>query len=243
MELVKLLFFLLLITVNTLSYGQKLIIGVMRTEPPYSSVVPNSDVYYGFCIDLMDEICSRLQYTCKYRETKFGKQEEDLRKGLFDMTFFPSPITETDDEDYMYTLPYIPSTVQFMTLANSIIYSIKELKDKKVGVIQASSFKDNFLDQYTAQTNIMEYDDTTGLLTALIAHQIDAMLVNSSVAKYLIINVGNLKSLGKPVQFGMGYGISLMKKNAALVKKINKVLLQIEADGTYARIYHKYFGY
>ena len=243
MELVKLLIFLILITVNMLTYGKNLVIGVVKNEPPYTSAFANSNGYYGFCIDLMDEICSRLQESCQYTETTFDKQLEDLRKGRYDMTFFPSPITPTKNEDYLYTLPYLLSTGQFMTLVNSNIYSIKELKDKKIGVLKASFLKNNFLSHYTSLANVYEFTDTTLLLNALSFQRIDAILINNSVAKYLVNNVGNLRLLGKPVPLGMGYGISLLKTNADLANKINKILLQMQTDGTYERIYNKYFGY
>jgi polar amino acid transport system substrate-binding protein len=38
------------------------------------------------------------------------------------------------------------------------------------------------------------------------------------------------------------YGIALKKGNAELLAKINKGLADVKADGTYDKIYTKYFG-
>ena len=242
MDLVKLLIFLIIITANTLAFSKDLVVGVVNNEPPYTSASANGSGYYGFCVDLIEEICSRLHYSCKFRETNFDRQLPDLLEGRFDLTFFTSPITSTENEEYTYTLPYLPSMGQFMTLGSSSMNSLENLKDKKIGVIKASFLKSQFLSNYTSPANVYEFDDTTLLLNALNSHQVDAVLINSSVAKYLINNVGDLKPLGEPVQFGLGYGISILKKNADLVKKINKILLEMEVDGTYAKLYTKYFG-
>jgi polar amino acid transport system substrate-binding protein len=38
------------------------------------------------------------------------------------------------------------------------------------------------------------------------------------------------------------YGLAVRKGNAELVQKLNKGLADIKADGTYDKIYTKYFG-
>jgi len=238
----KILIFLILVLGNILAYGNQLVIGVLKFEPPYTSIASDGKHFYGFCIDLMDVICKRLHESCEYKVTAFDEQVEDLLNKRIDLTFLPSPITSTENIDYLYSLPYLPSTGQFMTLSNNNIHSLKELKDKKIGVIQASYLKPNFLSHYTSQSNIHEYANTTLLIHALNNHKIDAILINSSVAKYLANNIGNLSPVGEPIQFGMGYGISALKKNADLINKINQILLQLSTDGTYEKIYIKYFG-
>ena len=243
MDLVKSLIFLLLICLSTLIHGEDIVVGVVNNEPPYTSALVNGKGYYGFCVDLAEEICSRLKVTCKYKETKFDRQLEDMRNGYFDMTFFPSPITSTKKEDYMYTLPYLLSLGQFITLSDNDINSIKDLENKKIGVLKSSGLKTSFLANYVSLDNVIEFPDTTHILNALSSHEIDAILINSSVTKYLINNVGNLKRVGKPVTLGEGYGISLLKSNAELAHKINKILLQMQEDGTYAKLYNKYFGF
>ena len=41
---------------------------------------------------------------------------------------------------------------------------------------------------------------------------------------------------------GEGYAIMAHKNNSDLIKKINQALLDMEQDGTYLRIYNRYFG-
>jgi ABC-type amino acid transport substrate-binding protein len=253
----KLIIFLaLLIVVNTLAYSKPLHIGVVNFAPPFSSAInlntgktanPNkaneTHHFYGFCIDLMDEICVRIQETCHYKETELGeKQLNDLRKGTIDVTFLTSPVSSTTDKDYIYSLPYIPSRGQFIVPEGSKINSLDDLVGKKIGTFQASALKNTIVAKYTSLKNIKEYTQLTQMLDALNTHQVDALLINASFAKYLMNNVERLKPIGKPMELGMGYGMIALKHNQALIDQINKALLQIESDGTYTTIYNKYFG-
>lgn len=99
------------------------------------------------------------------------------------------------------------------------------------------------LPQYTSQENIKVYPKITVLISALNNHDIDVALMNANVAKYLLNNIlKGFQLVGKPITVGNGYGIIALKKNAAIITKINEALLQIEADGTYLTLYRKYFG-
>lgn len=239
----KLILFLALFLSNLLAYGNPLVVGVGQFAPPFSSSIGNSSHYFGFCIDLMNELCARMHETCEYKATELGQtQINDLHQEIIDITFLTKPISLSNTSDYLYSLPYIPSSGQFLTLSGSDLSSLDALTGKKIGVIAATSLKNTFLAKYSDPKNIYEYDNITDMMAALNAHQIDAVLMNASVAKYVVNNIGRLKLLGQPMQLGMGYGIIALRKNAALIDKINKALLQIEADGTYTRIYNKYFG-
>lgn len=238
----KLILLVVLCLGNICAHAKPLQVGVVNFAPPFSSVIGNSNHYYGFCIDLMDELCARIQETCQYKTTELGqKQLEDLRQGIIDITFLTSPVKPTDNTDYIYSLPYLPSRGQFLVLNNSGLNTIDELAGKKIGVFQASELKNTVVAKYTPQKNIHEYTQMPDMLDALSSHQVDALLINASFAKYLVNNIKRLKPLGQPIEVGMGYGMIALKKNATLINRINKALLQIEADGTYMAIYKKYF--
>ncbi|HAT9019967.1 TPA: transporter substrate-binding domain-containing protein, partial [Legionella pneumophila subsp. pneumophila] len=46
---------------------------------------------------------------------------------------------------------------------------------------------------------------------------------------------------GKKISIGEGYSIMANPDQFVLIKKINKILLEMEADGTYLRLYSEYF--
>lgn len=240
----KCIVFLALLVSNIWAYGNQLVVGVIKFAPPFVSEINNAGEFYGFCIELMNEVCKRIGDTCQYKATDLGKQLDALRQGTIDVAFLTSPVVPTPNQDYLYSLPYIPSQSQFMVLSsNTTIHSLEEIKGKKIGVLKSSNLKNTFLRQYTSAEQIFEYQGITDLISAINAKRVDTILINSSVSKYIINNIQNLKIIGQPINIGMGYGVVALKKNARLINQINAALLQMEADGTYEMIYKKYFGY
>ncbi|KTD42901.1 transporter substrate-binding domain-containing protein [Legionella parisiensis] len=234
------LFLVVLLAGNTPAYTNSIFVGVSRSAPPFSAV-DGSNHYFGFCIDLMNEICKRLNTTCEYKPVTMLNQMDELNSGNIDLTFPPGPIPAAASESYIYSLPYMTSDGQFL-VNSSNIKTIAELKNKRIGVLKASHLEDTLL-PYTSKDNISEYPKISLMIMALLNNDVDAIVMNINMVKYLTINkVMSFQTVGQPITLGNGYGIVALAKNADLVNRINKILLQIENDGTYATIYNKYFG-
>ena len=238
----KVILFIMLLMSNIASYAAPLIIGALKFAPPFSVAGDENNNYYGFCIDLMDILCTRMHESCEYISTEVETQLADLQSGKFDLTFAISPISTTKNPNYLISLPYIPSKGQFLALNGSSINTIEALVGKNIGVLKASGLKKTVLSRYTSLTHVFEYSKMTDLIEALNTHHVDAILLNVSTAKYVVHNVTNMHVLGDPIQLGFGYGIIALKNRADLIDRINKALLQIESDGTYLTLYEKYFG-
>ncbi|MBI2785551.1 MAG: transporter substrate-binding domain-containing protein [Legionella longbeachae] len=236
----KSLLFIVLLTGSILAYSTPIVVGVAKSTPPYSAV-DTKNHYFGFCIDLINEVCKRLNETCEYKAMNVNKQMEQLNNGEFDITFSPSPITDTTAQNYMYSIPYLTSNGVFLTI-NPQIISIEQIKNKRIGTLQ-NSHLENILLAYTSQENIKTYPAFPNLLSSVLNNEVDVIIVNANLAKYLANNkIINFQVVGKPIILGNGYGIIALKKNAELIKRINTILLQMENDGTYLFIYNKYFG-
>jgi arginine transport system substrate-binding protein len=54
-------------------------------------------------------------------------------------------------------------------------------------------------------------------------------------------NTDIYKLIGSPVSVGVGYGIMANPSQTKLIGDINQALLAMEADGTYLKIYSRYF--
>ncbi|CAM2734055.1 arginine-binding periplasmic protein [Legionella steigerwaltii] len=240
MKLLRYTLFLFILVSNTLAYGDPIVIGVSKSAPPFSAV-GGGNHYFGFCIDLMNEICKRLNETCEYKPITIRNQMDTLNSGGIDITFPPSPIPQTPSPNYIYSLPYMTSNGQFLTMSPDI-KTIADIKNKRIGTVQESHLRDTLL-LYTSQDNIKEYPKISLMITALLDKDVDVIIMNVNIFKYLTINkVINFQAVGDPIVIGNGYGIVTLPKNDNLINRINKVLLQIENDGTYETIYNKYFG-
>ena len=86
------------------------------------------------------------------------------------------------------------------------------------------------------------YDDLTKALAALRAGQIDATIADAPVAQYFALNDGaEFAALAGPV-FAPGKLGNAFPDSSPLREPVNRALLEIFQDGTYAQIKLRYFG-
>jgi ABC-type amino acid transport substrate-binding protein len=223
-----------------LSYSNPIIVGVSKSTPPFSAADAGNH-YFGFCIDIINEVCKRINEPCEYKPISFENQISSLNSGLIDITFSPSPIILTHSGDYIFSTPYMTSNGVFVAL-NSKIKTIDDIKNKKIGTLRESHLE-HILLQYTSKGNIKTYPEISGLMSAIARGDVDALILNVMLVKYFAYNkIVNFHIIGSPINLGNGYGIIALKKNAELINRINKALIQMENDGTYEGIYKKYFG-
>ena len=235
--------FILLFISNVLVYSEQLKVGVLAYAPPLSSKVGKSNHYYGFVIDLMDTICQRLNHRCLYVSIPQSGELDKLDKGMVDIMFTPSPITSLVPEQYLFSLPYLASNGQFLTLKTTTINTPDEIKHKIIGFYKVNFHDSALMNKYSSTNKFIEYANTIELINALHSKHIDLILINSHATKYILNTMKvRLKLIGHKISIGNGYGVIALKRNAELINEINLTLLEMQEDGTYLKIYNKYFG-
>ena len=221
---------------------QALTIGTTPQNPPFNSRVDKNQFFYGFDIDIMDEICKRAKLKCEYTSVVFNDIFNALRAGKIDLANAAIIITQEREEDFLFSLPYLESNAQFIALQSSKIDNPKDIQNKRVGTRNGTPFKKLATSLYKDQINLVDFSSTADVLNALSSNQVDVVLMDYAAANYWVANSGNLyKLIGGPVPLGLGYGIMANKGQNALINHINKALLSMEADGTYLKIYERYF--
>ena len=119
------------------------------------------------------------------------------------------------------------------------INSYRDLFGKKVGIARATTTS-NFAD--AAGLPYVEFDDYLQAVSALEAGEIDAAIGGAATAQYYAKH----KGAGKIIAVGDVFapdkiGIALPEESP-LFEDINRTLLEIKEDGTYAKLKQKYFG-
>jgi ABC-type amino acid transport substrate-binding protein len=239
----KVLVLIFLFIINIVAYSATVSVGVVDYAPPFSTLAADGKYYYGFVIELMGKICLRINKQCIYKSVKLGGQFDSLQKGEIDISFLPIPISSEHSEDMIYSLPYLASKGQFLTLEKNNINTLGDIKNSHIGVIKDTLYPILIKSQYASTNTIRKYENSTELFAGLASRDVDVIYVNATVGKYIINNVlQKLKPVGGPISMGEGYAIMALKKNADLIKEINKALLGLETDGTYLTIYNRYFS-
>ena len=234
----------LLVFIVSLAQAQTLKIATTADNPPFSTKADQKNHFYGFDLDIMEEVCKRIGVTCKYSSMLFDNLFPALDSNQIDIAIASIVITPTRQENFLLSLPYLASHVQFIANQESAINSPDDIKNKRVGVRQGTPFKHVVDMLYSAhQVTIIEYPFVPNLLEALSNKKVDVILMDKDSAQYWYANNSNLyKLVGPPIPFGGGYGIMARKGSDDLILKINAAILQMESDGTYLKIYTRYFN-
>ncbi len=235
-------FFLLLLFALPLIHAQNVLIGTTIDNPPFNAMADTKDHFFGFDIDIMGEICRRSKLNCQFKPLTFNDLFTTLKAGKIDFAIAGIIITANREHQFLFGLPYLNSTAQFMTLKNSRIKTPKDIIRKRVGVRLGTPFKTLASGLYKDQITIVEYPKVSDLLEGLSNGAVDVVLMDSLAAKNWLTNNSNLYNLvGSQLPVGNGYAIMTTPDQARLIAQMNQELLSMEADGTYLTLYKRYF--
>ena len=237
----KAIYTVLLVICMSNALAGTITVGTLSTNPPFQMEATDENgnqIFTGFDISIMREICQRMHDTCQFQSIDFHKIEQAINEGTIDLAIAAIIITPERRKEYGFSLPYLPSYLQFVTLKNNPINTIDDLKNKNVGIYLDSPAEQWVRLKFGGQIKITTYKHSEPLFDALVNQDIDALVTSSESAKYWISEISHdFQYLGKQFAIGQGYGIMTKKNNEFLINKMNKALENIEQNGVYLKIY------
>lgn len=239
----RLLILLTLILTLQPTYAETLTIGIPPFSPPFVMSVDNKGHYIGFSVDIMLSICKRMDVACQFKSFGFEEMFTQVIDNKVDLAIGNITITPEREEYLLFSLPYLQSDLEFLTLTNNPITSTNDLKGKSVGAEHDSVFIPYIEKKYGSDIRIQPYSTISEMMFALSEGDVDAVILDKETAQFWRANNNDMfKFIGAPVQLGLGIGIITNKSNEALIDRVNKILIAMQADGGYLKIYNTYFG-
>lgn len=240
----KLFVFLILFLNSLCGFPRGLTVGVITGVPPFSEMSDSGaqTSFYGFSIDIMNNICVQLNRECIFSPLTLDTQFAALEEGKVDVLLLPIPYQFSRLSNYAVSLPYMVSRVQFVADKNSPIQKGAPIKNYKIGVMKTTFYDLLNKSPYKKDNTIVPFDNVPDLISSLMDHKVDLIVLNSAIAYYFVTNnTYGIKSVSKEMSLGDGYGIIALPENNALIKDINKAILTMQANGSYLSIYNKYY--
>lgn len=219
-------------------------IGVLPYNPPFEMMADQQHVFMGFEIDVMNEICKRLQVTCNFSPVIFANLLPAVNEGSIDLAMGSIVVTASREQYVAFSIPYLISRGQFLTSIKADQFKeVDDLKGKKIGILRGTIFKDVLWDIFQTHADLKTYDTIPNLIQGLSNGEVDAAFLLHESAHYWVLQDANLfKLVGEPILFGKGISMMTRQGNDSLIHQINNTILDMEADGTYLKIYSNYFG-
>jgi polar amino acid transport system substrate-binding protein len=221
---------------NLISPGT-LTVGIDTPYPPFEKGKPPD--YGGFDIEVMDAVVANIGLERKYIDTPFPTIFADLQAGKFDAVAAATTITPNRKKRVAFSDPYFDADQSLLVQKGSPLQTVDDItSDMTVGVQQGTTGQ-AYAEKNTP-ASINQYPEGPDTFPPLNSGQIDAVIQDLPVNAEATEEFPNLEVV-QTIPTGEKYGFPIQKTNTALIEAFNEGLKEMIDDGTYAKIYNKYF--
>lgn len=229
---------------TTQAGAETLRIGSETVYPPFEFLDSNSGKYVGFDMDLIDEVVKRAGFEPQILSMGLDGLIPALMSGSIDVAVSALTITPERSAKVDFTDPYYESGLSIMVRKDDL--SIKGVKDleNKVLCAEIGSSGSVFMSKIKG-TKIRTFNSAGEAFLELNNKGCEAIVNDKPVNEYFLTQKAssNLSLREVPgVLRAENYGIAVRKGNDQLRARLNKALDAIRVDGTYDKIYNKWFG-
>ena len=216
-------------------------VGSETTFPPFEFT--KDDKYVGFDLDLTDAIIKQMGSKMEFKSMGFDALIPAVQSGQIDLIAAGLNATPERAKQVAFSDPYFTQD-GFVIVVNKDNDSIKDwadLEGKNVGAqVGTQQVK---VAQEAKAANVKQLDSNSQAFMELQAKTLDAVVIDQPVGMYYLKQGAgkDLKNVGTQKD-GSGMVFAFKKDNKQLQEGVNKALKELKANGTYDKIYEKWFG-
>ncbi len=219
---------------------EQFVVGFDASFPPYGYIDEATGEYVGFDLDLAAEVCKRNDWELVKTPIDWDSKDMELNSGAIDCIWNGFTINGREDE-YAWSVPYVDNSQVYVVAADSGIKTVADLAGKVV-LVQADSSALHALeadDMKAVKDSFKELQQVPEYNTAFLnleAGAADAVAMDIGVARYQIESRGDKFVMLEETLAKEQYGVGFALDNTELRDKVEATLLEMEADGTFAKI-------
>ena len=247
-------------------------IGTYGNYPPWTISNEKGEIT-GFEIDMINEICSRINISCIVRAVDFEKIFDDLDNHIYDIYIGGLTATVERAARVHFSQAYAATSSGFMTVKSNFLASILspdhfildansheipeplhellgDMRGAKLAV-HVNTIQERFAEIYMKNiVEIRRYTYEEEMYDDVLTGKVDAVMATSWSLYNFVAR--NSSQPNPPVLFGpilsggvLGNGLAaaLRRDDSEHLIRVNKALSAVIADGTLARLSLKWFGY
>lgn len=216
--------------------------------PPFHFIGPDEQLT-GFEVDLAREICERLAANCSIQPVRWDGLLDALQRGQGDAVIAAVRISPEMRRRFLFSSVYFRSPARFVVQKVSPLAGPTRGALGGLGVAVAGrSAHEAYLKAFFPDVRRVQHESATLALQAMMRGETSAAFVDGTVAAFWLNGEesrGCCRFLDGAFTdqqfFGEGAGIAVRPDSAHLRRAFDWALQAIAADGTYARLYLKYF--
>jgi len=218
--------------------GETLTVGSDIPYPPFEQKASGGG-YTGFDVELMEAIGKEIGREPEFIDSSFETIFRDVAQGKFEAVMSAATITEEREKVVAFSLPYYLSEQAILVKEGSDIKGLADLKGRVVAAQQGTTGLELGKEKAEA-SELRPYPEGPDADNALKAGTVEAVIIDAPVAKQQAEELGGIEIVEK-VPTDETYGIAVEKDNTELVEQLNEGLKKAIEDGSYAKVYEKWF--
>ena len=223
----------------------KIVVGLDDNFPPMGFKDEKNEIV-GFDVALAKEAAKRLGREVEFKAIDWSSKEAELKSGRVQILWNGLDITEKRKENMLFSKPYMDNRqIIFVKKGTTAITDEKSLAGKIIGT-QSAGTAEEYLDAtdfYKKEVKeVKKYPDYVAAFMDLENGRLDAVIGDEIVGRYYMSkHPEELAALDVVVGPTSEFGIAFAKDNTALRDDVQKVLDEMKADGTTAKISTEWF--
>ena len=223
----------------------ELVVATEAAFAPFAFYDENNRKMVGFDVDLIRAIAKEIGYkTCTIKHMDFDDLIPAVNSDKADVAISAISITETRKRVVLFSQPYYKSGLAFIVKKDlTDVKAFEDLRTKTVAT-QGDTTGAVFTQQLKDKGAVIKaFETNEQALMELKNGKADAVVCDLPVLQYYLTKGGSAyaKLVGKPLT-EEEYGIITGKKKPEMEKAVNKALESLKRNGTYDKIYDKWFG-
>lgn len=215
--------------------------------PPLHFAGPDGGLT-GFSVELARAICEKMSWTCTIQARRFDTLADSLAEARGDVVAAALSLTPALRSRFAASTLYFRSPARFATTRGNATAQLDpvSLNGKRVAVVGGTAHQ-AFLERFMPFVQRREAGTLAGALAALRSGEAEFVFADGVALALLLASESgvDLAFTGGPflesAYFGEGVAFLLRKDDPALKRSLDYALQTLWDDGTYARLYLRFF--
>jgi polar amino acid transport system substrate-binding protein len=207
-------------------------------QPPFAKV-DSSGHPAGFVIDITEEVAKRLDVKVTYKSSTVPAAIQGLTSGQYDMAASGLGVTDERKKAIDFAKGLYWSKTAVLTKTSNSASTLEGFAGKKVGVV-TGAVQEAFVQKKMPGAVLTKFEGQNAGISQLNSGSVDAFVVGGPDAEAYLKQFSDLKiAVSAPVEHETT--VAFRKGSTALVDAWNKQVDAMVADGTFRKVYDKYF--
>lgn len=224
--------------------SKTLTVGTEATYVPFEYTDKNGNIV-GFDVDVVSLVEKKIEstynidITVKWTDMSFDSLIGAIQTSKVDLVAAAMTIDEERSKSVLFSDGYYETTTAVLVNEGTTIESMDALKNVKCGA-QTGTVQADYISKTGWNSKNMVVASVADLTLALTAKQIDALVVEKSVAEAIVSrNTGLTILSGIDFKDTANYGIAAqLETGSSLIKLVNEAISDAKKDGTLTSLYN-----